>query len=125
MNAQQRIEIEEALADLPQEEAQETLRAIMVGEVDALVVEGSGGPAVYTLKDANHPYRVMIERMSEGAVILGDDGTILYCNRSFANFVKADKGSLLGRPVLTCVAPAHHRRLASVLALARSSPAAA
>lgn len=125
MNDHQRKQIEEALADLPPKEAQETLRAIMVGEVDALVVESSSGPAVYTLKDANHPYRVIIERMSEGAVVLGCDGTILYCNRSFAAFVGADKSTLLGRPMLACVAPEHHRRLSSVLALARSAPAAA
>lgn len=125
MNSHPRKELEEALADLPPEEAQETLRAIMAGEVDALVVEGSEGPAVYTLKDANHPYRVMIERMSEGAVILGHDSTVLYCNCSFADFVGTDKSAILAQPILACVAPEHHRRLSSVLSLARSSPAAA
>jgi len=43
------------------EEAEETLRAIRSGEVDALVVSGAQGDQVFTLKDATLPYQVLIE----------------------------------------------------------------
>lgn len=36
-------------------EAQETLRAIYQGEVDALVVRGPAGPQVFTLRGAQEP----------------------------------------------------------------------
>src|SRR5207302_4415048 len=70
------------------EEAEETLRAIRSGEVDALVVEGAEGERVYTLQGADHPYRTLIEAMQQGAVSLSGDGMVLYCNRCFANMVK-------------------------------------
>jgi PAS domain S-box-containing protein len=116
--------IESALAALPPEDAAETLRAILRGEVDALVLQGSGGPAVYTLTDANHPYRIIIERMSEGAAVLDEGGTLFYCNRRFAELVGSDKSELVGRRLETVVTPEHRRRIDELLAMARSAPAA-
>ena len=54
----------------PLAEAEEMLRAIRHGEIDALVVEGSGGSKVYTLHSADEPYRNLVEQMQEGAVVL-------------------------------------------------------
>jgi len=68
--------IEELNARL--EEAEDILNAIRGGEVDALVVSGPHGDQIYTLKGAEHPYRVMVEAMNEGAVTLTGDGTIFY-----------------------------------------------
>src|ERR1700727_1929317 len=65
-------------------EAEETLDAIRNGEVDALVVGGPSGQQVYTLENADRPYRVLIEQMQEGAVTLSEDGVMLYCNQRFA-----------------------------------------
>ncbi len=50
--------------------AEEALRAIRAGEVDSVVVAGKLGPQVFTLKGAEHSYRVLIESMNEGAVTL-------------------------------------------------------
>ena len=66
------------------EEAEELLTAIRAGSVDALVIEGPQGPQVYTLEGADQPYRTYVETMNEGAVTLSQDGTVLYCNRQFA-----------------------------------------
>ena len=74
------------------EEAEETLRAIRTGEVDALVVDGADGERVFTLQGADHPYRALIESMQQGAASLGADGTILYCNRRFAEMVETAAG---------------------------------
>jgi PAS domain S-box-containing protein len=69
-------------------EAEETLRAITAGEVDALVTSGKNGTQVFTLEGADHAYRVLIESMNEGALTLTTDKTILYANQCFARMVK-------------------------------------
>ncbi len=61
-------------------EAEEALRAIKDGEVDAVVVAGGHGEQVYTLRGADRVYRQLIETMSEGAATLSADGVILYGN---------------------------------------------
>jgi formate hydrogenlyase transcriptional activator len=80
-------------------EAEETLRAIRGGEVDALVVSTAEGDRVFTLTGADHPYRTMVETMNEGAVTLAPDGTILYCNQRFADIVKGSLEKVIGSPV--------------------------
>jgi PAS domain S-box-containing protein len=78
------------------EEAEETLRAIRSGEVDALVVSGDQGDQVYTLKDADRPYRALVEQMSEGALTLNPRGEILYCNVRMAQMLGAPHEHLAG-----------------------------
>lgn len=67
-------------------ELEETLRAIRTGEVDAVLVSGPQGDQVFTLQGAEHPYRVLVETIDEGAATLAEDGTVLYSNLSFARF---------------------------------------
>lgn len=67
--------------------AEETLAAIRAGEVDALVVAAAGGERVYTLEGAETPYRVLVEQMQEGAVIVNAAGTVVYSNRRFAELL--------------------------------------
>ncbi|RZK03791.1 MAG: response regulator [Novosphingobium sp.] len=78
------------------QEANETLDAIRNGEVDAIVVGGEVGQFVYTLENADRPYRVLVEQMKEGAVTLNADCVILYVNRSFSDLVKQASGRLIG-----------------------------
>jgi two-component system, NarL family, sensor kinase len=68
------------------EELEETLRAIRMGEVDAVLVSSAQGDQVFTLQGAEHPYRLLVETIEEGAATLSDDGTVLYSNKSFAAF---------------------------------------
>lgn len=68
-------------------EAQETLNAIRNGEVDAVVVTGSKGNKIYSLSGAEHPYRIYVEQMQEGAVTVTPEGLILYCNQRFAEML--------------------------------------
>jgi PAS domain S-box-containing protein len=93
MSAEEEMNLRRQVADLEAQlrEAQEVLRAIYNREVDAVVVRGADGEQVFALQAAEHPYRVMVETMSEGAVTLSQDGTVLHCNRAFAQ--------LLGRPL--------------------------
>src|SRR6201990_3221289 len=80
-------------------EAEETLEAIRTGEVDAVVVAGPQGQQVYTLENADRPYRVLVEQMQEGAVTLSENGTILYCNERFATLVASPHDSVVGQPL--------------------------
>jgi PAS domain S-box-containing protein len=82
------------------EEAEDTLRAIRAGEIDALVVQGPAGEQVYTLRSAEQPYRNLVEEMGEGASILTTAGDILYCNRSFARLVGVPLERVVGGHVL-------------------------
>jgi PAS domain S-box-containing protein len=77
-------------------EAQETLRAIRSGEVDAVVVTDTSGPRVYTLEGAEHAYRVLIESMNEGALTLTANNVILYANQCFAKMVKCPLERVMG-----------------------------
>jgi PAS domain-containing protein len=80
-----------ALLRLRLQEAEDTLEAIRSGSIDALLVTGEAGEQVFTLKGAEHGYRLFVEGMHEGAVTLRSDGLILHCNLRFA--------SLLGMPL--------------------------
>jgi PAS domain S-box-containing protein len=86
-------------------EATEVMRAIRIGDVDAVLVEGPRGDQLFTLKGADEPYRVLIEEMNQGAVTLSAEGAILYCNRRFADLVKTPMEGIVGRAFDTFVAP--------------------
>src|SRR2546426_5426677 len=77
-------------------EAEETLRAIRCGEVDAVVVAGKQGPQVFTLEGAEHAYRVLMESMNEGALTLTSDKLIIYANQCFARMVKCPLEQVMG-----------------------------
>ncbi|MGC2491852.1 ATP-binding protein [Candidatus Binatus sp.] len=92
-----RLELDELRQRL--QEAEETLDAIRSGEVDALVVSGPAGEKVFTLEGAEHPYRVLVESMNEGAVSLSKEGTVLYCNSAFARMVGISLDQIMGHDV--------------------------
>jgi len=96
-------------------EAEETLRAIRSGEVDAIVVSGHGGEKVFTLQGADHTYRVFVERMNEGAAVLSSDRTVLHCNGRFARFLGAGLQSVIGSSMLDLVWPDDHPKLEALL----------
>jgi PAS domain S-box-containing protein len=77
-------------------ESEETLEAIRSGDVDAVVVSGDHGQQIYTLTNADRPYRLLIEQMREGAVTLSGAGILLYCNDSFASLVGKPAERMLG-----------------------------
>lgn len=90
------------------EEAEETLHAIVLGEADALVIETDKGPRVYTLKDANEPYRRLVEHMADAALIVEDDGTILYCNGRLPRML--GRASVISLDFLDLVSPEDRAR---------------
>src|SRR6185295_5496508 len=80
-------------------EAEDTLAAIREGHVEALVVQSPKGEQIYTLHSADQPYRLMVEQMQEGALTLGADGTILYCNSRFGELIALPPEQITGQHV--------------------------
>ncbi|NVO31216.1 sensor histidine kinase [Hymenobacter lapidiphilus] len=77
-------------------EAEELLMAIRTGSIDALAVQGPGGPRIFTLEGADQSYRTLIEQMNEGALLLSPDATVLYCNACLAGLLEAPLETLMG-----------------------------
>jgi diguanylate cyclase (GGDEF)-like protein/PAS domain S-box-containing protein len=98
------------------EELEETLRAIRCGEVDALVAPGPEGDQLFILKGALDAYRVMVEAMSDGAVTLTREGTILYCNECFAGMAGIPHSQVVGMSFRDMVAEHERRRFGEMLA---------
>lgn len=96
-------------------EAEETLRAIRSGEVDAIVVYGPRGEKVFTLEGADHTYRVFVERMNEGAAVLSSDHTVLHCNGRFAQLLGARLQGIIGSPIERLVWPGDRATLDALL----------
>jgi len=86
-------------------EAEEVLQAIGSGAVDAVVVSGPQGEQVYTLRGAEHAYRVLVEAMNEGAATLAADGDILYANTALAKMLKKPLAKIIGTSLRRYVAP--------------------
>jgi two-component system, NarL family, sensor kinase len=102
-------------------ELEETLRAIRMGEVDAVLVSGPQGDQVFTLQGAEHPYRLMVETIDEGAATLADDGTVLYANRSFAEIFEVPLEKFIGARLNDFVFGEDRELLATLIADANNN----
>jgi PAS domain S-box-containing protein len=86
------------------EEAEQTLRAIQYGTVDAFVVEEPEGHRVYTLEGSDLPYSTLVEKMQQGAAMLDARGCVVYCNLSLAQLLGVPRETAIGRLLLDFVA---------------------
>jgi PAS domain S-box-containing protein len=88
------------------EEAEDTLKAIQNGEIDAIVTpNSSAGPQVYTLEGADYLYRNLIEEMGEGVATLTNDGTIFYSNARLADMLQVPLERITGQRLSTYILP--------------------
>jgi PAS domain S-box-containing protein len=101
--------------------AEETLRAIQSGEVDALMVSGPRGERVVSLQGGEPSYRMLVEAMSEGAATVSRDGAVLYCNRRFRELIGRPPGKIIGIAVQSLVARTERDRFAAFLADAQKA----
>lgn len=79
------------------EEAEETLRAIREGEIDAVVVRGSTSEQVFTLEGGAQSYRTFMEAMDIGAAAFDADGQLIYANQALCKLLDQPAGSLTGQ----------------------------
>jgi PAS domain S-box-containing protein len=81
------------------EELKAALNAIQNGEVDALFVSTPEGRKVYTLSSAEQPYRLLLEKMGQGALMLLPDGRIIFANEQFAKMWGLTLSDLNGKKI--------------------------
>jgi PAS domain S-box-containing protein len=74
---------------------------------------------VYTVTNADQPYRTIVEEMQQGAVVLTPRGDIFYCNRGFEEMVRAPLEEIIGHSMAEFVAAMDGSRLEEVGAGAR------
>jgi PAS domain S-box-containing protein len=86
------------------EEAEETLRAIRNGEVDALVMRDGLGDDVFTIGGDAENYRKFIEAMEPGAAVVDAAGRVLYANAALCALAGQPLAALQGRPLAGCFA---------------------
>jgi PAS domain S-box-containing protein len=91
-----RVEIEDLRIRL--RDAEDALDQIRGGGVDAVIVGGPLGQQIYTITNADRPYRILIEQMKEGAVTLSNEGLVLYCNEAFALLLERSPRQVSGKP---------------------------
>lgn len=84
---------------------EETFRAIRMGEVDALVISSAQEERIFTLQDADYPYRAFLQEMHEGAVTIDEHGIILYCNHPLAVMLKKPLEKVIGSNFEDYIAP--------------------
>ena len=106
-------------------EAEDALRAIREGDVDAVIVSGSKGERIFSLSESESLYRLMVETMSEAGLAVTPEGTILFANNCFAQMVQKPLEHITGRSLAQFVGRDSRRRLNLLLAKARRGPSEA
>ncbi len=97
------------------EAARQLIFTIHRGDVDTLLISTPEGDRVFTHNKDEKPYRVLIEAMTEGALALSPEGTILYCNSRFAAMAGVSLEKVIGASLWDLIAPADRLRAAALL----------
>lgn len=99
--AQLRAENAELRARL--EEAEQTLRAIRSGEVDALIVETADGPQIFTLQgldaESNRFRGEILAQVSDAVIAVDADHRVTYLNAAAERQYRVSTSDALGRPL--------------------------
>lgn len=85
------------------EEAEETLSAIRSGTVDALVMEGSAGPQIFTLQgldaELNRFRGEILEQVNDAVIVLDDNNCITYFNLAAGQQYGVSIANILGHHI--------------------------
>ncbi|EIC21829.1 putative bifunctional diguanylate cyclase/phosphodiesterase [Thiorhodovibrio frisius] len=106
-------------------EAEETLRAIRNGDIDALVISNDQwlGERLFTLEGSDASYHALIESMSEGALVLTAEGLVYYANRRLGEMLKTPHQTLPGTAFKQWIKPIDHPWFDSLLRQDSTLPA--
>jgi len=110
----QRLKQENAALQQQLREAKESIEAIRTGTIDALVIADKKDLKVLSETTADKAYRILIEKMHEGAVTLGEDGTILYCNSHFAKMVNLPLQKVIGTKFKNFIDETSNKRIGNL-----------
>jgi len=95
------------------DEAEEILRAIRSGEVDALIVSGVGGEQILTfkqveeaLRSSEEKYRTLVDEVNDGFYVSDEAGIFTFANPAMAGIYGVETPqALVGRQFLDFVVP--------------------
>jgi PAS domain S-box-containing protein len=79
-----------------QQQLKELKDSIRTSNIDALIIPDKKNIKIFTEKTADKTYRILVEKMNEGAVTLNERGTIIYCNSHFANMMNLPLQKAIG-----------------------------
>jgi len=99
-------------------EAEETLRAIRNGDVDAVVVNGRNGQKVYSLEQAENLYRRLAETVREPMLALNKSGIIVFFNNRAQELLGFSPEQIVGRGLWEFIVEADRPCLYKLLAQA-------
>jgi PAS domain S-box-containing protein len=94
------------------------LDAIRTGGIDAVMIPGPEGENLYAMTSTDRPYRVLVEKMGQGAVTVSERGTVLYANQKFADLTDSDRARLLGQDITDYIQTSDASVLAGLLSVA-------
>ncbi len=84
------------------EEAEDTLRAIRAGEVDALVTDGPAGPQIYILQSADtesNKFRSdILGKVTDAVIAVDEERRLIYMNAAAEEQYGVPASAVLGRP---------------------------
>jgi PAS domain S-box-containing protein len=98
------LELENAQLRERLAEAEAVIQAIRHGEIDAVVVNSTDGARIFTLEGSDHPYRLLVESMNEGAATLSEEGVILFSNPRLASLLGTTTAELAGTRLASWIA---------------------
>jgi signal transduction histidine kinase len=111
----ERLIIENSLLRQQLAAAKASVEAIKNGGIDAIVFAGEQDLKIYSASTADKTYRILVERMNEGAVTLTKDGTILYCNSCFASMVNLPLEKIVGINFKKFITKTFQKRIEALL----------
>ncbi|QQR38718.1 sensor histidine kinase [Devosia rhizoryzae] len=103
------------------DEAEQTLKAIREGQVDALVIDTPEAAEIFTIEGEGQSYRAFMEAMDVGAAAVDHTGRILYVNANLAGTLGSGLNSLQGVRFGDVVAPAIAGSIESVFSRGEDS----
>jgi PAS domain S-box-containing protein len=104
------------------EEAEETLRAIREGEVDALVMRNpQNEDEVFTLEGRTESYRDFMEAMDTGAAAFDGAGKLIYANKALSELLGQQEGGFAGIELVDLLSPADRDAVQALIQQARSA----
>ena len=85
------------------QEAEDALRAIRAGEVDALVVESAGGPQIFTLQgvdaESNRFRGELLAQVRDAVIVVDDEQRLTYLNASAERQYGVAAADVIGLPI--------------------------
>ena len=98
-------------------ETRDVLRAIYHHDMEGFAIGVRRGEQMFNRQGADHAYRVLVETtMSEGVVVLSQEGTVLHCNPAFARVLSRPLEEVIGARLAAWVGAEHQTRYGALLA---------